>query len=301
MGTKEEDFVEKIFIASTHHYLLVFTNMGKVYWLKVYQIPQAGRAAKGKAMVNLVNLAPGEKVSATLPVKEFVADKFIIMVTKKGIVKKTDLAAYSNPRAGGIIAISIDEGDELVDVQLTMGNQDVFLGTRLGMAIRFNEDDVRDTGRTARGVRGINLDEGDDVIGVEIPAQNTFMLTISENGFGKCTPIDEYRVQTRGGKGTINLKTVAKIGNVSGVLQVQGEENIMLISNAGKVIRLKVQEVPINHRVTQGVKLIDLEPEEKLVGVARTTSESEDKDDDGGGNGADETDATTEENGTSEE
>ncbi|KFN37942.1 DNA gyrase subunit A [Smithella sp. F21] len=301
MGTKEEDFVEKIFIASTHHYLLVFTNMGKVYWLKVYQIPQAGRAAKGKAMVNLVNLAPGEKVSATLPVKEFVADKFIIMVTKKGIVKKTDLAAYSNPRAGGIIAISIDEGDELVDVQLTMGNQDVFLGTRLGMAIRFNEDDVRDTGRTARGVRGINLDEGDDVIGVEIPAQGTFMLTISENGFGKCTPIDEYRVQTRGGKGTINLKTVAKIGNVSGVLQVQGEENIMLISNAGKVIRLKVQEVPINHRVTQGVKLIDLEPEEKLVGVARTTSESEDKDDDGGGNGADETDATTEENGTSEE
>jgi DNA gyrase subunit A len=301
MGTKEEDFVEKIFIASTHHYLLVFTNMGKVYWLKVYQIPQAGRAAKGKAMVNLVNLAPGEKVSATLPVKEFVADKFIIMVTKKGIVKKTDLAAYSNPRAGGIIAISIDEGDELVDVQLTMGNQDVFLGTRLGMAIRFNEDDVRDTGRTARGVRGINLDEGDDVIGVEIPAQNTFMLTISENGFGKCTPIDEYRVQTRGGKGTINLKTVAKIGNVSGVLQVQGEENIMLISNAGKGIRLKVQEVPVNHRVTQGVKLIDLEPEEKLVGVARTTSESEDKDDDGGGNGADETDATTEENGTSEE
>ncbi|MDP2853965.1 MAG: DNA gyrase subunit A [Smithellaceae bacterium] len=299
MGTKEEDFVEKIFIASTHHYLLVFTNMGKVYWLKVYQIPQAGRAAKGKAMVNLVNLAPGEKVTATLPVKEFVADKFIIMVTKKGIVKKTDLAAYSNPRAGGIIAISIDEGDELVDVQLTMGNQDVFLGTRLGMAIRFNEDDVRDMGRTARGVRGINLDEGDDVIGVEIPAQGTFMLTISENGYGKCTPIDEYRVQTRGGKGTINLKTVAKIGNVSGVLQVQGEENIMLISNAGKVIRLKVQEVPINHRVTQGVKLIDLEPEEKLVGVARTTQEAEGPDD--GANGDDETDVTTEENGTPEE
>ena len=298
MGTKEEDFVEKIFIASTHHYLLVFTNMGKVYWLKVYQIPQAGRAAKGKAMVNLVNLAPGEKVSATLPVKEFVADKFVVMVTKKGVIKKTDLAAYSNPRAGGIIAISIDEGDELVDVQLTMGNQDVFLGTRLGMAIRFKEDDVRDTGRTARGVRGINLDEGDDVIGVEIPADNTFMLTISENGFGKCTPIDEYRVQTRGGKGTINLKTVAKVGNVSGVLQVQGEENIMLISNAGKVIRLKVQEVPINHRVTQGVKLIDLETEEKLVGVARTTQEAEEPDD--GPNGDDEADVTTEENGTPE-
>jgi DNA gyrase subunit A len=280
MGTKEEDFVEKIFVASTHHYLLIFTNTGKVHWLKVYQLPQAGRAAKGKAIVNLVNLAPGERVSATLPVREFAADKYVIMVTKKGVIKKTDLAAYSNPRSGGIIAVSIDEGDELVDVQLTMGNQDIFLATRLGMAIRFREDAVRDMGRTARGVRGINLDEADDVIGVEIPAEGTFMLTVSEHGFGKCTPIEEYRVQSRGGKGTINLKTVPKVGNVSGVLQVQGEENIMLISNAGKVIRLKVQEVPVNHRVTQGVKLIELDPEEKLVGVARTTSEVEEKDED---------------------
>ncbi len=299
MGTKEEDFVEKIFIASTHHYLLVFTSAGKVHWLKVYEIPQAGRAAKGKAMVNLVSLAPGERVSATLPVKEFVSDKFIVMVTRKGTIKKTDLTAYSNPRTGGIIAISLDDDDELVDVQLTNGDQDIFLATRLGMAIRFKEDEVRDMGRTARGVRGINLDEGDDVVGVDIPAQNTFMLTVSENGFGKCTPIDEYRVQSRGGKGTINLKTVPKVGNVSGVLQVQGEENIMLISNAGKVIRLKVQEVPINHRVTQGVKLIDLEPEEKLVGVARTTSEGEDKDD---GTGAeDAADAPNGESGTEEE
>jgi DNA gyrase subunit A len=280
MGTKEEDFVEKIFVASTHHYLLIFTNTGKVHWLKVYQLPQAGRAAKGKAIVNLVNLAPGERVSATLPVREFAADKYVIMVTKKGVIKKTDLAAYSNPRSGGIIAVSIDEGDELVDVQLTMGNQDIFLATRLGMAIRFREDAVRDMGRTARGVRGINLDEGDDVIGVEIPAEGTFMLTVSEHGFGKCTPIEEYRVQSRGGKGTINLKTVPKVGNVSGVLQVQGEENIMLISNAGKVIRLKVQEVPVNHRVTQGVKLIELDPEEKLVGVAPTTPEVEGKDED---------------------
>jgi len=238
----------------------------------------------------LVNLAPGEQVSATLPVREFVADKFVVMVTKKGIIKKTELAAYSNPRVGGIIAISIDEGDELVDVQLTMGNQDIFLATRLGMAIRFKEDDVRDTGRTARGVRGIRLDEDDDVIGVEIPAEGTFLMTVSENGFGKCTPIEEYRSQSRGGKGTINLKTVPKIGNVSGVLQVQGEENIMLISNAGKVIRLKVQEVPINHRVTQGVKLIELEPEEKLVGIARTTSEAEDKDEDTNGADEDQTD-----------
>jgi len=295
MGTKEEDFVEKIFIASTHHYLLIFTNTGKVHWLKVYQLPQAGRAAKGKAIVNLLNLAPGERVSATLPVREFVADKFVVMVTKKGIIKKTELAAYSNPRIGGIIAVSIDEGDELVDVQLTMGNQDIFLATRLGMAIRFKEDDVRDMGRTARGVHGIRLDEGDDVIGVEIPANGTFMLTVSEHGFGKCTPIEEYRVQTRGGKGTMNLKTVPKVGHVSGVLQVTGEENIMLISNAGKVIRLKVQEVPVNHRVTQGVKLIELDEEEKLVGVARTTQEADDKDDDTNGNGGDEAEVTTEE------
>ena len=301
MGTKEEDFVEKIFIASTHHYLLVFTSAGKVHWLKVYQIPQAGRAAKGKAMINLVSLAPGESVRATLPVKEFVEDKFIVMVTKKGIIKKTELAAYANPRNGGIIAVSIDEGDELVDVQLTMGNQDIFLATRLGMAIRFKENDVRDMGRTARGVRGINLDEGDDVIGVDIPAEGAFLLTVSENGFGKCTPIDEYRVQARGGKGTINLKTVAKVGNVSGVLQVAGEENVMLISNAGKVIRLKVQEIPVNHRVTQGVKLIELDPEEKLVGVARTTSEAEGKDDETNGNGDDETDLSTEENETPQE
>ena len=297
MGTKEEDFVEKIFIASTHNYLLIFTSAGKVYWLKVYQIPQAGRAAKGKAIVNLVNLAPGEKVMATLPVREFVDDKFIVMVTKKGTIKKTELTAYANPRAGGIIAISIDEGDELVEVQLTMGNQDVFIATKQGMAIRFKEDDVRDMGRTARGVRGISLEEGDEVIGMDIPAQNTFMLTVSENGFGKCTPVDEYRVQSRGGKGTINLKTVEKVGNVSGVLQVVGEDNVMLISSAGKVIRLKVQEIPVNHRVTQGVKLIDLEPEEKLVGVARTTSEAEGKDD---GNGDDEADTNGEDNGAEE-
>lgn len=301
MGTKEEDFVEKIFIASTHHYLLIFTNTGKVHWLKVYQLPQAGRAAKGKAIVNLLNLAPGERVSATLPVREFVADKFVVMVTKKGIIKKTDLTAYSNPRSGGIIALSIDEGDELVDVHLTMGNQDIFLATRLGMAIRFKEDDVRDMGRTARGVHGIKLDEGDDVIGVEIPATGTFMLTVSENGFGKCTPIEEYRVQSRAGKGTINLKTVPKVGNVSGVLQVTGEENVMLISNSGKVIRLKVQEIPVNHRVTQGVKLIELDEEEKLVGVARTTQEADDKDDDGNGNGSEEADVTTDDNGTTEE
>lgn len=298
MGTKEEDFVEKIFIASTHNYLLIFTSAGKVYWLKVYQIPQAGRAAKGKAIVNLVNLAPGEKVMATLPVREFVGDKYVVMVTKNGTIKKTELTAFANPRSGGIIAISIDEGDELVEVQLTMGNQDIFIATRRGVAIRFNEDDVRDMGRTARGVRGISLARGDEVIGMDIPAQNTFILTVSENGYGKCTPVDEYRVQSRGGKGTINLKTVERVGNVSGVLQVVTEDHVMLISNAGKVIRLKVQDIPVIHRATQGVRLINMENEETLVGVARTTSEAEGKDD---GNGDGNGDEDIENNGSMEE
>jgi len=279
MGTKEEDFVEKIFIASTHHYILIFTNLGRVYWLKVYQLPQAGRAAKGKAIVNLVNLSQGERVAAILHVKEFVDGKYVIMVTRKGIVKKTELVAYSHPRAGGIIAITIDEGDELIGVQLTLGDQDVFLGTRKGQSIRFHEQDVRDVGRTARGVIGIRMDDDDDVVGMEIPSEGNSIVTVSENGYGKRTDVEEYRRQNRGGQGVINLKTVSKIGNVSGVLQVTGEEDIILISNAGKIIRLKVPEVPLLHRSTQGVKLIEIDPDEKLVGVARAEREAEEKDD----------------------
>ena len=276
MGTKEEDFVEKIFVASTHHYLLVFTNTGRVHWLKVYQIPQAGRAAKGKAIVNMINMGQGERVSATLPVREFDENKYIVMVTKKGTIKKTELSAYSNPRSGGIIALSLDKGDELVDVKVTTGKQDLFLATRRGLAIRFKEKDVRDMGRTAKGVRGINLLKDDEVVGVEIPEKDTYILTVSEKGFGKSTPIKEYRLQSRGGKGTLNLKIVPKVGNVSGVLQVSGEEHVMLISDGGKVIRLKGEDIPIHHRVAQGVKLIDLEAKEKLVGVALTTSEGGD-------------------------
>jgi DNA gyrase subunit A len=281
MGTKEEDFVEKIFIASTHHYILIFTNMGRVYWLKVYQLPQAGRAAKGKAIVNLVNLSQGERVAAILPVREFIEGKYVIMVTRKGIVKKTDLAAYSNPRSGGIIAISIDEGDELIDVQLTLGDQDVFLGTRKGQSIRFHERDVRDMGRTARGVIGIRMDDDDAVVGMEIPTEGNAIMTVSECGYGKRTPVEEYRQQNRGGTGIINLKTVAKVGNVSGVLQVTGEEDIVLISNAGKIIRMKVAEVPLIHRSTQGVRLIEIDPDERLVGVARAEREAEEKDNGG--------------------
>jgi DNA gyrase subunit A len=278
MGTKDEDFVEKIFIASTHHYVLIFTKAGRVYWLKVYQIPQAGRAAKGKAIVNLVNLAPEERIAAVLPVREFEDGKAVVKVTKKGIIKKTELSAYANPRSGGIIAISIDEDDELIDVQLTRGDQDIFLGTRKGQAIRFHEGDVREMGRTARGVIGIRMDEDDAVVGMEIPSEGNAIMTVSENGYGKRTDVEEYRRQYRGGQGVINLKTVAKVGNVSGVLQVSGDEDIMLISNTGKIIRLKVAEVPLLHRDTQGVRLIELDPEEKLVGVARAERESEERD-----------------------
>ncbi len=280
MQTKEEDFVENIFIASTHHYILIFTTEGRVYWLKVYQIPQAGRAARGKAIVNLINLAQGEKLAAILPVREFTDDRSIVMVTKKGVIKKTVLSAYANPRSTGIIAMSVDEGDDLIDVQITNNQQDIFLGTRKGKAIRFHAEDVRDLGRTARGVTGIRMDEDDRVVGVEILAEGNAILTVSENGYGKRTLVVEYPLQGRGGKGTINLKTVAKVGFVAGICQVTGEEDVVLISDTGKIIRLRVDEISLIHRSTQGVKLIGLSEEERIVSMARverdTSSETTD-------------------------
>jgi len=277
MGTKEEDFVERIFIASTHNYILIFTNQGRIYWLKVYQIPQAGRAAKGKAIVNLIQISAGERVAAVLPVRDFMDGKSVVMVTKRGVIKKTELAAFSNPRSTGIIAIGIEEGDDLIDVQLANGRQEIFLGTRKGKSIRFNEENVREMGRTAYGVRGILMDEDDVVVGMEVASPGTTIATVSERGYGKRTDFAEYRVQTRGGKGTINLKTVPKVGMVAGILQVVEGEDIMLISSAGNIIRMKVDEVPLIHRSTQGVRLIDLAPEERVVGLARAERESEEK------------------------
>lgn len=273
MGTKEEDFVEHIFVASTHHYILIFTNRGRLYWLKVYQIPQGGRATRGKAIVNLINIGKDEKVAAVLPVKEFTGDRSVVMVTRKGTIKKTELSHFSNPRTGGIIAISVDADDDLMGVQVTNGSQDIFLGTRQGQSIRFREQDVRDMGRTARGVRGIRLAPDDQVVGMEIPTEGNTILTVSENGYGKRTDIGEYRLQTRGGKGTINLKTSSKTGSVSGVLQISGNEDIMLISDSGRIIRMSAEEVRVIHRSTQGVRLIDIDATEKLVGVARAERE----------------------------
>jgi len=273
MGTKEDDFIERMFIASTHSHIMFFTNLGRVYWLKIYQIPQAGRAAKGKAIVNLIEISRDEKITAVLPVKEFTEGKFVVMATKRGIIKKTDLIAYSNPRAGGIIALTLDEGDELIDVKQTNGDQDIFLGSKKGNAIRFNEHDVRAIGRTSRGVVGIRIADDDEVVGMEVLSDSNSILTVSENGFGKRTEISEYRLQSRGGKGIINLKTTSRVGFVTVSKQVTGDEDIMLISSTGNIIRLGVNEVSLLHRSTQGVKLIELEDNERLVGLARVERE----------------------------
>ena len=260
MQTREEDFVEQLFVASTHDYLLFFTNIGKVHWLKVYEIPQAGRAARGKAAVNLLQLQPGEQISTVIPIRRFEVDRFLIMATKKGIIKKTELTAYSNPRQTGIIALTLDDGDELIRVGVTRGDQDVFLATRHGLSIRFKETDVRSIGRTARGVIGIHMEEDDEVIGMEVLSEGTTILTVSEGGYGKRTSEAEYRVQSRGGKGLINLRLTPKTGSVVGIRQVFDEDDIMVMSDQGNLVRLRVADISRIGRNTQGVRLINLAP-----------------------------------------
>lgn len=275
MTTREEDFVEDLFIASTHNYVLIFTNKGKVYWLKVYDIPQAGRTAKGKAIVNVVNMAGDEQVAAVMPVKEFIEGKFIIMATQNGTVKKTELMAYSNPRAGGIIAMGIEDGDELIEVRVTEGNQDIFIGTKNGMTIRFHEDEARAMGRTATGVRGIRLEKDDAVVGMEVINTGANILTVAEHGYGKRTPTEEYRVQGRGGVGVITMKVTDKTGPVVSLKQVTDTDEIMVISDGGKIIRMKVKDISVIGRNTQGVRLITLDEKEKVTAVAKL-AESED-------------------------
>ncbi len=272
MGVKEEDFVETLFTASTHDYLLFFTDAGKVYWLKVHEIPEAGRAAKGKALVNLLALSGDEKVTATLPVKEFREDRYVVMATKRGIIKKTELSAYGNPRQGGIIALGLEEGDKLIGVQVTDGQREILIGTRQGITIRFKEDEVRPMGRTAYGVKAITLEEGNEVIGMETitPDSTTSILTVTEGGYGKRTPVTEYRVQGRGGKGIISVKTTERNGLAVGFLQVRDGDEIMLMAAMGKVLRCKVDDIREIGRNTQGVRLLELEdPQDRLVAVAR--------------------------------
>jgi len=278
MTTKEEDFVSDLFIASTHNYLLVFTNKGKVYWLKVYDVPQAGRTAKGKAIVNLLQMSSDETVAAVLPIKEFEEGKQIIMGTKKGIVKKTELMAYSNPRASGIIALGIEDGDELIRARVTQGGQDIFIGTRDGLTIRFNEDEVRSMGRTAVGVIGIRLEKGDYVVGMEVINTGAAILTVSEHGYGKRTPTEEYRVQGRGGVGVITLKVTEKTGPVVSVCQVTDTDEIMIISDGGKIIRMKVKDISVIGRNTQGVRLISLDEQEKVTAIAKLAESEEEED-----------------------
>lgn len=282
MGTKDDDFVERIFIASSHSHILFFTNKGRVYWLKVYQIPQAGRAAKGKAVVNLIGIGSDERITAVLSVRDFVEDKYVFMATRRGVVKKTELLAYSNPRVGGIIALTLDDEDELIDVHLTDGERNVFLGTKQGHSIRFKETDVRAMGRTARGVTGIRMATNDQVVGMEILSGGSSILTVSEKGFGKRTDVVEYRLQSRGGKGIINLRTTPRVGSVTRVLQVSDDEDVMLISNTGNIIRLKVEDISLLHRSTQGVKLINLDADERLVGLARAERGDESREDEAG-------------------
>lgn len=289
MGVKEEDFVETLFTASTHEYLLFFTDAGKVYWLKVHEVPEAGRASKGKALVNLLALAADEKVTATVAVKEFRDDRFVVMATRQGVVKKTELSAFSNPRQGGIIALGLEKGDRLIAVDITDGQREILIGTRRGITIRFKEEDVRPMGRTAYGVKGITLEEGDEVIGMETitPDSTTAIMTVTEGGYGKRTPVTEYRIQGRGGKGIISIKTTERNGLAVGFLQVRDGDEVMVMTAHGKVLRCKVDDIREIGRNTQGVRLLDLEGgDDRVASVARLAEvvDREEEGEDAGGN-----------------
>ena len=275
--TRDEDFVVHLFIASTKDYMLFFTDAGKVYWLKVYELPEGGRATRGKAIVNLLNLSPQEKISAILPVREFSEDKYIMMATRQGVVKKTNLKEYSNVRVGGIMAVNLDEGDKLIAVSLTDGKQDVLLASRNGKSIRFREEEARPMGRVTRGVRGMTLEENDVVIGMEIVNDMTgsTLFTVTENGFGKRTELTEYRLQSRGGRGVITIKTSDRNGCVVDIKQVTDENDLMLISDQGKIIRISVAQFSVIGRNTQGVRLMVTEEGERLVAVATLAEKDE--------------------------
>ncbi len=266
METKEEDYVKALFVASTHDYIMLFSNRGKAYWLKVYQIPEAGRASKGKAVVNLLPLEEGERITAALNIRQF-REGYIFMVTKRGYVKKTPVEEFSNPRSTGIIGINLEEADQLKDVLLTTGTDDIVICTRNGQAIRFREEEVRPMGRTARGVIGIRLTGDDHVVDAVVAEEGTTLLAVTELGYGKRTPIEQYPVHGRGGKGVITLKVTEKTGPVAGLLQVRDEQEIVIATGAGMLIRTPVKNIPVLGRNTQGVKLIDLSAEDRVVGV----------------------------------
>ena len=270
---KEEDFIEHLFIASTHDYVLFFTTKGRVYWLKVHEIPEASRQSRGKAIINLMQLEQGEGISAYIPVREFKEGQFLVMATKMGLIKKTELTAFSNPRKGGIIGITIEKDDELIGVKLTDGQKELTLATKEGKAIRFPEDHVRDMGRGAKGVRGIRLGKKDVLIAMEVVEKDATLLTVTNNGFGKRTDFSEYRVQSRGGKGIINIKAGKKNGLAVGVKSVTDKDELMLITGQGMIVRCAVKDIRTTGRSTQGVRLMKLESKDEVASVAKVVPE----------------------------
>jgi len=282
MRTREEDFVSHLFVASTHSYIMIFSDRGRAYWLKVHEIPDAGADGKGKAIANLVSMEEGEKIAALLAVKEWPAEddqQFVVMGTRKGIIKKTDLRSFSNPRAGGIIAMGVEDDDSVIAVEQSNGTDQIFLGTRDGMAIRFDETDVRAMGRGAYGVKGITLREGDEVVGMEVVRSGGTVLTVARNGYGKRTDLDEYRIQSRGGVGIINIQASDRNGKVVGIVFVSEDEHLMLISQQGMILRTRAGDIRSIGRATQGVRLIEMEEGDMVVAVAKLVE----KDDDNGG------------------
>jgi len=280
MRTREEDFVSHLFVASTHAYIMIFSDRGRAYWLKVHEIPDVGPGGKGKAIANLVSMAPEERIASMLAVKEFEEGKHIVMGTLKGVVKKTELTAFSNPRAGGIIAMGVEDGDRLMAAQITDGTGEVFIGTRDGVAIRFPESDVRPMGRSAYGVKGISLREGDEVVAMEVVRPGSTLLTVTEHGYGKRTELDEYRVQSRGGVGIINIQTSERNGRVVGMASVHDEDEFMLITQQGKILRTVARDIRTIGRATQGVRLIEMDADDRVVSLARLAEK-----DDENGNG----------------
>ncbi|MGH7696979.1 MAG: DNA gyrase C-terminal beta-propeller domain-containing protein, partial [Gemmatimonadaceae bacterium] len=279
---RDEDFVERLYVGSTHDYILVFTDDGRCYWLKVYEIPQGGRATKGKPIVNLINVSPDTKIQSMVFVREFKDDEFLLFCTRHGTVKKTRLSEYSNPRTTGIKAIKIEEGDELIDVQITHGNNDVVIASKHGLSVRFHESDVREMGRDTTGVKGIELRDGDRVVGMVVVKREATLMVVTEKGLGKCSHIDEYRVQKRGGKGILTVNRTDRTGDVVALLEVLPEDEVMIITRGGMIIRSPVSQVRVAGRNTQGVKLVNLDIGDAVTAVARVIP---DDDKSGGENG----------------
>ncbi len=274
--TRDEDFITNVFVASTHAYLLCFTDRGRVHWLKVFRIPELSRGARGKAIVNLLQLSTEERVQAILPVRDFNEAGFVVLATRNGSIKKTALESYANPRRGGIIAININDGDELIGAERTTGDSEILIATEDGKAIRFNEEQVRPMGRAAAGVKSISTREGDAVVGMEVLEPGKTILTVTERGYGKRTPLDEYREQNRGGQGIITIKTSNRNGKVVGILQVGSSDEIMVITSGGKVIRMLVDGISTMGRNTQGVRVMDTSGEERVMSIARIADREED-------------------------